>query len=507
MSAAGTGSTYASTTASGPTRRSTRCRRARRCSVFGVIPPSSHTKTLSPQRRPAHLNTQSNIIRLGTPRTIASTRDVSPIRARAPMLMIDAVEPRRSSRSAGWDETSAGISGSRSRGTSPLSAMPAKRIRSARSGRPSHGNGGRAAGRNGGTSDGRGRDTPTTVGNRGAYGGGVSPARRPPGRLLPRHPRLRVACERRDVRGQRAGRDVGERHLLGDRPQARAHGDPHLRERLGRGPVRDVLRPLPAHRRERPLDGADHVGDRDLRRRPVQPVAALGAALAAHETGVAQVAEDVLEELERDALRPGDRVALRRPVAVGGRELHGGADGVVDLGGDAHRRALFPTVDAMPTTLETARLVGRPPQPGDVPALLALYGSVAVAARMYPAGRPATEAQLRPYLAADLAHWEAHGFGRFMWHERDTGEVVVRCGPKLALRGGRPELDMHWTVRVDRHRRGLAAEAAEAVVRACFDGLGARERHRRRARGQRALAGARARARLHLRARRRAVRP
>jgi [ribosomal protein S5]-alanine N-acetyltransferase len=127
----------------------------------------------------------------------------------------------------------------------------------------------------------------------------------------------------------------------------------------------------------------------------------------------------------------------------------------------------------MPTTLETARLVGRPPQPGDVPALLALYGSVEVAARMYPDGRPRTEAQLRSALAADLAHWEAHGFGRFMWHERDTGEVVVRCGPKLALRGGRPELDMHWTVRVDRHRRGLAAEAAEAVMRACFDGLGA----------------------------------
>jgi RimJ/RimL family protein N-acetyltransferase len=134
---------------------------------------------------------------------------------------------------------------------------------------------------------------------------------------------------------------------------------------------------------------------------------------------------------------------------------------------------LFPTVDAMPTTLETARLVGRPPRPGDVPALLALYGSPEVAARMDPDGRPRTEAQLRPGLAADLAHWEAHGFGRFMWHERDTGEVVVRCGPKLALRGGRPELDMHWTVRVDRHRRGLAAEAAEAVVRACFDDLGA----------------------------------
>jgi [ribosomal protein S5]-alanine N-acetyltransferase len=130
-------------------------------------------------------------------------------------------------------------------------------------------------------------------------------------------------------------------------------------------------------------------------------------------------------------------------------------------------------VDAMREAIETARLVARPPRPDDVPALLALYGAPEVAARMYPDGRPRTEAQLRPALDADLAHWRAHGFGRLMWHERETGEVVARCGPKLALRGGRPELDMHWTVRVDRHRRGLAAEAAEAVVRACFDDLGA----------------------------------
>jgi RimJ/RimL family protein N-acetyltransferase len=125
----------------------------------------------------------------------------------------------------------------------------------------------------------------------------------------------------------------------------------------------------------------------------------------------------------------------------------------------------------MPTELETTRLVARPPRGDDVPAMLALYGSPEVAARLYPDARPRTEAQLRPQLEADLAHWRAHGFGRFLWHERDTGEVVVRCGSKLALRGGRPELDLHWTVRADRRRRGLAAEAARAVVRACFAGL------------------------------------
>jgi RimJ/RimL family protein N-acetyltransferase len=126
----------------------------------------------------------------------------------------------------------------------------------------------------------------------------------------------------------------------------------------------------------------------------------------------------------------------------------------------------------MPLELETARLVARPPRADDVPALLALYGDPVVAARLYPDGSPRTEAQLGPQLEADIAHWRAHGFGRFMWHERDTGEVVARCGPRHALCGGRPEIDLHWAVRADRHRRGFAAEAAEAVVRACFAALG-----------------------------------
>jgi hypothetical protein len=42
----------------------------------------------------------------------------------------------------------------------------------------------------------------------------------------------------------------------------------------------------------------------------------------------------------------------------------------------------------MPAALETDRLVARPPRPDDVPALLSLYGSTVVAARMYPDGRP-----------------------------------------------------------------------------------------------------------------------
>src|SRR5205823_4576669 len=56
---------------------------------------------------------------------------------------------------------------------------------------------------------------------------------------------------------------------------------------------------------------------------------------AAHDARVPQVAEDVLEELGRDGLRGGQRLALDRP-AAGRGELHRGAHGVVGARGDPH---------------------------------------------------------------------------------------------------------------------------------------------------------------------------
>ena len=74
--------------------------------------------------------------------------------------------------------------------------------------------------------------------------------------------------------------------------------------------VRDRVGTLAADARDRPLDDADHVGDGDLRGRPREPVAAVGAPLARDEAAVAEVAEDVLEELVRDRLGGGQPLTL-----------------------------------------------------------------------------------------------------------------------------------------------------------------------------------------------------
>jgi hypothetical protein len=52
---------------------------------------------------------------------------------------------------------------------------------------------------------------------------------------------------------------------------------------------------------------------------------------------VAQVDQDVLEELQRNLLRLREPLALHRPVARHG-QLEQGADGVIALGRDLHGR-------------------------------------------------------------------------------------------------------------------------------------------------------------------------
>ena len=92
---------------------------------------------------------------------------------------------------------------------------------------------------------------------------------------------------------------------------------------------------MAAHVRERALERAHDLGQRDLVGGARQPVAAFDAALRGHDAGVPELREDVLEELDRNGLGGRDAVALGRPVARD-RELGAGSQRVVDLCGDAH---------------------------------------------------------------------------------------------------------------------------------------------------------------------------
>jgi [ribosomal protein S5]-alanine N-acetyltransferase len=141
----------------------------------------------------------------------------------------------------------------------------------------------------------------------------------------------------------------------------------------------------------------------------------------------------------------------------------------------SHREAAtLRDVPVLPARLETARLAARPPAPADARALLAVYEDADAVRWLYPDGVAPSVADMEHMVDVDLAHWRAHGFGRWVWVERDSGALVARCGPRLALLDRRADVEIHWSVRADRRRRGLAAEAAEAAIAACFDRLGVR---------------------------------
>ena len=116
--------------------------------------------------------------------------------------------------------------------------------------------------------------------------------------------------------GQVAAGDLGEGGVLEHRAQRRADRDPDVAQALGRPGVVELLGRVLVDVGERPLDRADHVGDRDLGGVAGEPVAALGAAPRLDQARVLELEQDVLEELQRDPLGLGQPLALDRLAVV-----------------------------------------------------------------------------------------------------------------------------------------------------------------------------------------------
>ena len=80
-----------------------------------------------------------------------------------------------------------------------------------------------------------------------------------------------------------------------------AYGDPDLAEVLGGALVFEVFGSLASHGGEWAVEGACDVGNGNVLRLTVEPVAAFGAALAGDNARLAQLAQDSLEELQWDS--------------------------------------------------------------------------------------------------------------------------------------------------------------------------------------------------------------
>ncbi len=114
-----------------------------------------------------------------------------------------------------------------------------------------------------------------------------------------------------------------------------AQCDPHGLQRLSRPDVAEILRALAAHAKQRAVDRADDVGQRDLLGRAGEPEAAIRSALTAYQARPAQLRQDRLKKLAGNPLRLGQLLRRHVPAARGG-QLDRSAQRVVGAGGQTH---------------------------------------------------------------------------------------------------------------------------------------------------------------------------
>jgi RimJ/RimL family protein N-acetyltransferase len=118
-------------------------------------------------------------------------------------------------------------------------------------------------------------------------------------------------------------------------------------------------------------------------------------------------------------------------------------------------------------TLETGRLILRPPRIGDFERYAELLGD-AQAAR-YIGGQLPRAAAWRRFLQMPGA-WAVQGFGMFSVVEKASGRWVGQIGPWKPE--GWPGNEIGWSFHPDAWGRGYATEAGAAAIDWAFDNLG-----------------------------------
>jgi RimJ/RimL family protein N-acetyltransferase len=118
-------------------------------------------------------------------------------------------------------------------------------------------------------------------------------------------------------------------------------------------------------------------------------------------------------------------------------------------------------------TLQTPRLILRPPAAGDFPVYRDFYAD-AEASRLY--GGPLEPALAWRKLAVDIGHWHLRGFGMWSVAVRNSGAMVGSCG--IVWPEGWPRHELTWWIAPAARRNGYALDASRAAIAWAYDSLG-----------------------------------
>ena len=118
-------------------------------------------------------------------------------------------------------------------------------------------------------------------------------------------------------------------------------------------------------------------------------------------------------------------------------------------------------------TIETARLVLRPPESDDAKPLMDIHQDPDVI-KYVLIGNPAAgiTAAWRS-VAIMVGHWHLRGYGQWTVVEKRDGQIVGRVG--LWNPEGWPGIELGWVIRRERWGHGLATEASAAALQWTWD--------------------------------------
>ena len=117
-------------------------------------------------------------------------------------------------------------------------------------------------------------------------------------------------------------------------------------------------------------------------------------------------------------------------------------------------------------TIETERLNLRAPTAEDWPVMRDFFMSDRAAF----VGGPYTLAKAWRHFAAEIGHWVIKDFGMWAVTDKSDGTLYGLVGPWCP--DDWPEQEVGWVITHAAEGKGIAYEAATAVVRDCFDTLG-----------------------------------
>ncbi len=113
----------------------------------------------------------------------------------------------------------------------------------------------------------------------------------------------------------------------------------------------------------------------------------------------------------------------------------------------------------MTETLETQRLILRKPKASDLDAAMAFFASD----RSVGVGGPLQDGQAWRGFAAEIGHWEIHGYGMWVVTRKGDDTALGMIGPWYPA--GWPEKEIGWMIWDESvEGTGIATEAAKAII-------------------------------------------